>query len=698
MHRAPYIDRDISWMYFNRRILLEARRKDVPLLERLSFMGIYSNNLDEFFRVRMATISRIAESSDRVLVEHRQRARDLYNEINALDGEYSKEYENTMHDLMRELEEENIVFVNETQLNEEQQHFVRCQFRTKVSGFVSPVWLDKVNELGRQNDDKIHLAVSLSGENGTTDYALITLPTDKCGRFIVLPESGGKKYVMYLDDLIRFSLPMIFTGMGYEKFEAFSFKFTKDAEMEIDNDLRMGTLQKISQAVKGRKRGATLRVIYDARMPRTLLKAVMQKLKIGKLDTLKPSGRYHNHKDFMQFPTMGRTDLRYPQWIPAVAPELKGRSSLLALVGEKDRFVQVPYQSFDYVIRLLQEAAVSKSVKSIKISLYRVARDSKIIEALICAARNGKKVTAVVELLARFDESSNISWSKKMQDAGINVIFGVEGLKVHSKIIHIGMRKRRDIAVVGSGNFHEGNAKSYTDYFLMTANSEIVKDVDAVFDFIKKPYQPVKFKRLLVSPNEMRHKFIELIDDEIRNARHGHPAWIKIKINHITDEEMVGKLYEASRAGVKVELCIRGNCSLVTGEKDYSTNIEADGIIDRYLEHSRLFVFHAKGKNKTFLGSSDWMPRNLDHRVEVVTPVLDEEIKADVLNTIQLGLADNTHAFVVDGSGDNARWQGFSPEPVRSQEMLYEHYHNSKSEQDAATASDKDSITISEKK
>ena len=669
----PYIDRDVSWMYFNRRILLEAQRDDVPLLERLSFMGIYSNNLDEFFRVRMATIARIAETSDRAFAEQRQRAKDLYEHIAALDSAYSREYEDTLRRIVDALGKENIVFLNETQLDDAQAHFVRCLFRRKISGFVSPVWLDKVAGLARENDDHIHLAVSLKDKDGREDYALIRLPADKCGRFFVLPESDGKKFVMYLDDVIRFALPMIFTGMGFRSVEAYSFKFTKDAEMEIDNDLRMGTLQKISQAVKSRKKGAALRVIYDANMPRPLLKALMQKLKLGKLDTVKPSGRYHNHKDFMSFPDFGRADLKYPVWTPAVPQELKEQRSLLELIGEKDRFVHVPYQSFDYVIRTLQEAAVSKNVKSIKITLYRVAKDSKIIEALICAARNGKKVTAVVELLARFDESSNISWSKKMQEAGINVIFGVEGLKVHSKIIHIGMKKRRDIALIGTGNFHEGNAKVYTDYFMMTARPDIARDVDAVFDFIRKPYHPVKFKRLLVSPNEMRSRFMALIDDEIRNARRRHKAAIWIKINHITDEEMVDKLYEASRAGVDVKICVRGNCSMVTGVKGFSENIGADGIIDRYLEHSRLFVFSAKGKMKTFIGSADWMPRNLDHRVEVVAPVLDPEMKADVMRTIKAGLDDNSNAFVVDGSGKNECWPGTAA-PFRSQERLYLQY------------------------
>lgn len=680
IEKAPYIDRDISWMYFNRRILTEAGRPDVPLLERLAYMGIYSNNLDEFFRVRMATLSRIAETSGSAFVFQRNKARDLYSRLTDLDAKYSKEYEKTLSDLVDALQREGIRMVNESQLSEEQQHFVRCWFRTKVSGFVSPVWIDNIKELSRENDDRIHLAVVMRTSSGNENYALIPLPADRCGRYIVLPDNGNDKCVMYLDDLIRFALPMIFTGMGFESFDAYSFKFTKDAEMEIDNDLRMGTLQKISQAVKNRKKGAALRVIYDATMPRHLLKELMKKLKLDRLDTVKPSGRYHNHKDFMSFPTLGRYDLRWPVWAPVVPVELKGRDSLLELVEKRDRFVQVPYQTFDYVVRLLQEAAVSRTVKSIKITLYRVARDSRIVEALICAARNGKKVTAVVELLARFDESSNISWSKKMQDAGINVIFGVDGLKVHSKIIHIGMKKRRDICLVGTGNFHEGNARTYTDYFLMTSRPDIVRDVDAVFDFIRKPYRPVRFRRLLVSPNEMRDKFIQLIDNEIREAKHGREAWIKMKINHITDEEMVCKLYEAARAGVEVSLCVRGNCSVVTKDTDFSSHLRADGIIDRYLEHARLFVFCAKGEKRVFLGSADWMPRNLDHRVEVVTPVDDPDIKEDVIATVEAGLADNTNAFIVDGSGENRRSQGRSSERFRSQEFLHDHYMGIKTE------------------
>lgn len=670
----PYINRDVSWMYFNHRILQEADRNDVPPLERLSFLGIYSNNLDEFFRVRMATISRIAELPGKHMKEQRHRAHDLFMRLSDMDSAFSRQYEETVEKVTGILAENGIEILDETRLDDEQKHFVRCWFRNKISGFVSPVWIDRLTEFAKESDDHIYLAVELSGPGDKKDYALIELPTACCGRFITLPDSNGKKCVIYLDDVVRFSLPMIFPGMGYTDFKAYSFKFTKDAEMEIDNDLHVGPLEKIAKAVKSRKKGATLRVIYDSEMPEQLLHTLMKKLKLDQLDSVKPSGRYHNHKDLMSFPSLGRDDLKYPAWRPVIQPELKATGSLIELIHKKDRYIHVPYHSFDYVIRLLQEAAVSKNVKSIKVTLYRVARNSKVIEALMCAARNGKKVTAVVELLARFDESSNISWAEKMQEAGIHVRFGVEGLKVHSKLILINLSKGKDIAVVGSGNFHEGNAKVYTDYFLMTADPRITKDVAEVFNFIKTPvYSTKEFKNLLVSPHEMRDRFYDLIDDEIENVKKGKPAWIKIKINHATDEEMITKLYEASRAGVKIDMLVRGNCSMVTGVPHVSENISALGIIDRYLEHSRIFVFHADGENKTFLGSADWMPRNLDNRVEVITPVFDPDIKKDILNTIEFGLRDNTHSHIVDGSGEN-RIPASDGEPFRSQEKLYQHY------------------------
>lgn len=670
-----YIDRDLSWMYFNRRILQEATKTNVPLLERLSFLGIYSNNLDEFFRVRMATLSRIAECEDGSLRSEREHAKQLIKHINKLNNKYSKEYECAIHEVTHQLCEENIYLLKEDELDEGQQQFV-CEFyRQKLSGFVSPIWLSAVRQLADETDENIYLGVKMqaSGKK-SSDYALIALPVAECSRFVRLPDKDEKNFLMYLDDVIRYCLPMIFSGLDYEAFEAYAFKFTKDAEMEIDNDLRNGMLQKISKGVKSRKKGDALRVIYDARMPKDLLKRVMNKLNLDKLDTVLGGGRYHNHKDLMSFPDCGRKDLKYPIWVPIIKPELNSGESLLKLIQQGDRFIHVPYHSFDYYINVLQEAAISKEVRSIKATLYRLAKDSKVVKALICAARNGKKVTVVIELLARFDEASNIGWSKKMQDAGIHVIFGVEGLKVHSKITHISMKRGNDIACISTGNFHEGNARMYTDYMLMTAARNVVHDVDNVFEFIGKPYFPVRFKELLVSPNEMKQKFIRLINDEIKNKQAGKPAYIRIKINHITDTVMVKKLYEASANGVPVDLLVRGNCSLITGIPGVSETIRINGIIDRYLEHSRIFIFAAGGEDKTFIGSADWMPRNLDNRVEVVAPVYDPEIKADLRKVIDFGLRDNCQGSVVDGNGENMPWATDSGVSFRSQEQLYENY------------------------
>lgn len=672
-----YLPRDISWMYFNRRILQEACRDNVPLLERLSFLGIYSNNLDEFFRVRVASQSRIAECEDKAAQKNRREALSILKEINKLNAEYSKEYEYATREVTKKLKEENIYLLRDDEVDDEQLAFIRNFYMQHLNGAVIPVWFSAIKQLDVENDENIYLAVRMfrkKVKKRTPEYAFLALPVNTCGRFIRLPDAGEKRYLMYLDDVIRCCLPMIFCGQEFTDYEAYSFKFTRDAEMEIDNDLRNGMLQKISKGVKSRKRGEPLRVVYDSTMPKGLLKQVLSTLCLDKLDTVLAGGRYHNHKDLMKFPDCGRKDLKYPVWTPILKEELSGTESIFKLIREKDRFIHVPYHSFDSYVRVLQEAAVSKEVKSIKTTLYRLAKDSKVVKALIGAARNGKKVTVVIELLARFDEASNIDWSKKMQDAGIHVIFGVEGLKVHSKITYITMRSGNDIACISTGNFHEGNARSYTDYMLMTAYKPIVRDVNAVFDFIERPYSPIRFKELLVSPNEMKQKFVRLINDEIRNKEMGKPAYIKIKINHITDIVMVKKLYEAAEKGVPVDLLVRGNCSLFTDLPELNGNLRIHGIIDRYLEHSRIFIFGAGGTEKMFIGSADWMPRNLDNRIEVVTPVYNPEIKADLKQVVEFGLNDTLQGRIVNGTGENQFPDEEEQGVFRSQEALYNYY------------------------
>lgn len=673
----PYLERDISWMYFNRRILQEATRSHVPLLERMAFLGIYSNNLDEFFRVRVASQSRIAECMDKSAAKEREKAKKLLKQIGKLNARYVKDYEEAVSSVTEDLKKENIYLVSNSEVTPEQLQFIQSFYKEKLNGLIVPVWFSAVKLLDYENDENIYLAVKVSknGNKPMADYAFLELPVNICGRFVQLPDHENKSYLMYLDDVIRCCLPLVFEGLGYDEYEAYAFKFTRDAEMEIDNDLRTGTLQKISKGVKSRKKGEPLRVIYDNNMPKDLLKRVLKKLELDSLDTVIESGRYQNHKDLMKFPDCGHSNLKYPKWPPILKKELDGPESLLKKIQEKDRFIHVPYHNFDSFIRVLQEAAVSKQVTSIKITLYRLAKESKVVKALIGAARNGKKVTVVIELLARFDEASNINWSKKMQDAGIKVIFGVEGLKVHSKITHIEMKSGPDIACISTGNFHEGNARMYTDCMLMTAYPKIVKDVNQVFEFIERPYTQIRFKELLVSPNEMKNKFVTLINNEIKNKKAGKPAYIKIKINHITDPIMVEKLYEASEAGVDIDLVVRGNCSLITNVPDVSTHIRIHGIIDRYLEHSRIFIFANGGEEKIYLGSADWMPRNLDHRIEVITPVYDSAIKGEMKRIVEYGLKDTLQGRIVDGAGDNLFWSEETEEaPFRSQEALYNYY------------------------
>lgn len=676
---SPYLERDISWMYFNERILQESTRSHVPLLERMAFLGIYSNNLDEFFRVRMASQSRIAECNDKTAHRESEHAKKIIKHIGKLNAQYMKAYEKAVNDTVEELRKENIFLLSDTEVTPDQLAYIRSYYQEKLSGLIVPVWFSAIKSLDYENDENIYLAVKVmkSHPKPVADYAFLELPVNAYGRFVRLPDSDGKSYLMYVDDVVRCCLPLVFEGLGYTSFEAYTFKFTRDAEMEIDNDLRTGTLQKISKGVKSRKRGEPLRVLYDSRIPKDLLKRVLRKLDLDSLDTVLGSGRYQNHKDFMRFPDCGRSDLKYPSWHPILKKELDGPESLLARIQQKDRFIHIPYHNFDSFIRILQEAAVSKQVSSIKITLYRLAKDSKVVRALIGAARNGKKVTVVIELLARFDEASNINWSKKMQDAGIKVIFGVEGLKVHSKIAHIGMKVGPDVACISTGNFHEGNARMYTDCMLMTASRRLVKDVSNVFEFIERPYVPIHFKELLVSPNEMKNRFVTLINNEIKNKKSGKPAYIKIKINHITDPIMVNKLYEASQAGVEIDLLVRGNCSLLTGIPGVSDNIHITGIIDRYLEHSRIFVFAAGGEERVFIGSADWMPRNLDNRVEVVTPVYDPRIKEEMKRIVEYGLKDTLQGRVVDGQGENLFHEIPEGEkPFRSQEALYDYYLN----------------------
>ena len=664
--KKAYVERDVSWMYFNHRILQEAEKEFVPLLERLSFLGIYSNNLDEFFRVRVASLNRMLER--KLDKDTEQQIKKSLKTINKLNESYSKEYTEAVDRVFEELETHKIRLVTEACLNDEQKDFLSQFFYDKLNGSVNPIWLSEIEDLTVLEDNRIYLIVEkCEKKDNKKKYAIVKVPDRIYGRWVKIPSSDGFDNIMYLDDVIRYCLPLVFLGFKESTYRAYSFKFTKDAEMEMDNDADFGTMEKIALGVNSRKKGDAVRVIYDHEMPREMQRKLRDRLNTKELDASLAGGRYQNHKDLMSFPDCGRNDLKYDKWTPIMKPEFISNESILDQIREKDRFIHVPYHNFNGYIRVLREAAIKPEVKSIKTTLYRLAKDSKVVKALITAARNGKKVTAVVELLARFDEESNIKWSKRMQEEGVNVIFGVEGLKIHSKLLYI-ESKKGNIACIGTGNFHEGNAKIYTDYLMMSARPKIVNEVAKVFDFINRPFSPFRFSELLVSPNSMKSRILRMLDTEIRNAGEGKEAWVKIKINHITDTDMVAKLYQASKAGVKIDIVIRGNCSLVPGLKGLSENIRCVGIIDRYLEHSRILIFANGGKPRFFIGSADWMPRNLLNRIEVLTPVYDEEMQADLMRTISYGMRDSTNGRLIDGKGTDDFVNG---EPFRSQEELY---------------------------
>jgi len=671
------VNRDVSWMYFNRRILDEASDQTNPLLERLSFLGIYSNNLDEFFQIRVATLRRMIEL-EKNMHPVITNSRKTLKKVLKLNEDYTADFEAIFLDLHIELQKENIFLVNEMQLTLEQEKYVDTFYREELMNSLFPILVSRMSVEPKLNDKSIYMAVKISNsdkhEKGDKkEYALIEIPTGEFSRFFVLPKEEEKNCIMFMDDVIRFCLPRIFAQLNHDKYEAYTIKFTRDAEMEFDNTAYQSVLEKVSKGVKSRKNGLPVRFVYDRLIPSDLLRFTEKLLKIGKNDVHVCGARYHNLKDLISFPKVKKPGLKFVLHHPVPIRAFEDSINMISQIRQKDQFLHCPYHSFDNFIRLLRESAINPEVKEIKISLYRLAKNSKVIKALICAALNGKKVTAIVELLARFDESSNINWATKMQEAGIKVVLGVEGLKVHSKLAHITARKG-NIACIGTGNFHEGTATVYTDFTLMTAHKGIVEDVENVFEFLEQPYLNPIFKQLIVAPQFMRKKLINMIRTEIENAKKGKPAYIFCKINHIVDEKIIDKLYQASNAGVVIKLLVRGNCSLVTGIPKQSENIQAFGIVDRYLEHSRIMIFANGGEERYFLGSADWMLRNLDFRVEVYTPVYDPDIQKQLKRVIEFGLKDNVKGRIVDGSGKNRLNDLAHDTPFRSQEELYKIY------------------------
>ncbi len=674
--KSQFLNREISWLYFNDRVLQESANPNVPLIERLKFLGIFSNNMDEFFRVRVATLMRMAEMKMK-MPSSKDDPAEILKKISKMTADTQSVQENNYAKIKEELTKENIFILDETQLNEEQHAFVLKFYDKELEDAITPIMLTgiPIKNFPELRDAHIYLFVKLLNSKNVKDYkyALIEMPRSNYSRFLELPDDGDRKCVLFLDDVIRMCMPQLFSSLNYDQFEAYTLKITRDSEMEIEVELGEGIVDKVSKGIKSRRFGSPLRFLYDRTMPDEMKKYILKKINFKKTGTIIAGGRYHNFKDFMSFPTLGKTELVYEKTIGLENETIKQSQSVIKAIEKQDVFLHYPYYSFSQYVQLLREAAIDSSVKSIQITLYRMASRSKVARALIFAAKNGKQVTAVVELRARFDEEHNIQWAQRMEEAGVNVVFGVEGLKIHSKLTLIKKKNGKKIAAISTGNFHEGNAAVYTDYTLFTANKQITAEVETVFNFIDRPFQAVQFSHLLVSPQEMRKKINQMIHNETVNAKKGLPAYILCKINHITDYKLIEKLYDAAEAGVKIDAVVRGMCSVVTTQPRLKGNFRIVGIVDKFLEHPRIFIFCNNGVEKYYMSSADWMTRNLDSRIEVAVPVYDKEIQKDIKTVIEYGLRDNVQARVCDATGKNIIQDTGEP-PFRSQTELMKYY------------------------
>lgn len=687
INQPKYIDREKSWLAFNERVLQEAADHTVPLLNRLRFLGIFSNNLDEFFRVRYATVRRISISKD-----HNKKlmsgihAKTLLQEITEIVIKQQAKSLAILHEIENELENEGIFIVDEHQITEEQKSFIHDFFIHKVSPVLVTIILNDLAEFPLVRDSYGYLAIKLvkKSNNNTiksvkkrTRYALIEIPAN-INRFVELPSVDGKQYIIMLDDVIRINLGTIFSIFDYENISAHMIKITRDAELDFDSDLHKSFLEKISNSVRERRVGEVVRFVYDSEIDKDTLDFFLDKMDIEAVDSIIPGGRYHNRRDYMNFPTLGRNDLIKDKLHPLPVNGLSLEGSMIQQIKHKDFLLHTPFQSFNYVVKFLREAALDPKVTSIKITLYRLAKNSQIISSLINAAKNGKLVTVQIELQARFDETSNINYAEIMQAEGIKLIFGVKGLKVHSKICVVERMEAKKIKRYGflsTGNFNESTSNFYTDVTLLTSDNRIMKEVNKVFEFFEVNYKIYRYKDLIVSPHYTRSKFTKLIEDEIEKALNDKPAMIRLKMNSLSDYKMIDKLYEASRAGVKIQLIVRGICCLIPGVPGLSDNIEAISIVDNLLEHSRIYIFGTNEEAKIYISSADFMTRNIDERVEVTCPIHDEAIKTELIDTFKIYWQGNVKVRLHSERLEN-RYRRLGEERFKAQDEIYNYYQN----------------------
>lgn len=684
--KYAYINREISWLQFNERVLQESADKRVPIIDRIRFLGIFSNNLDEFFRVRYATVKRTVDSDltgketlGGVL------ATDLLALITKISIEAQSKSLKILKDITEELKSHSIYLINETELSTDQSVFVTNYFLSKVNPELITIDLNTVEDFPMLKESAAYLAVRLvknlsklkrSSKTQEVHYALIEIPSS-LNRFVVLPEEDQKNYVMMLDDVIRHCLNRIFFMFDYDAIEAHMIKITRDAELDIDDDLDKSFLEKISTSVSNRKISDPVRFVYDKRIKLDTLTFLTEKIGIEDTDSVIPGGRYHNRKDYMNFPNFGRAAIQYSKIEPLAVPNFEMEVSVFDQIRQRDYMLYTPYQNYAYVIRFLKEAALDPKVKEIKITIYRLAGNSQVAAALINAAKNGKAVTVQIELQARFDEESNIGYANRFKEAGIRLVFGIRGLKVHSKICVV-TRETENKTVeyfgfISTGNFNESTARIYTDHTLFTTHKGILLETHKVFDFLETTYRVRKYKHLIVSPHYTESTFTRLIQQEISNAKAGNEAYIRIKMNSFTSYKMIDKLYKASEEGVKIDLIIRGINCLIPGVKGMSENIRAISIVDKFLEHTRMFIFANGGDPKVYISSADWMTRNIENRVEVGVPIYQENLKTELMEVFDIYWNDNQKARVFSAKQDNA-YRKNKKEPLRAQFALYDYY------------------------
>ncbi|MDT9587475.1 MAG: polyphosphate kinase 1 [Candidatus Arsenophonus melophagi] len=672
-----YTDKEISWLSFNERVLQEAADKHNPLIERMRLLGIYSNNLEEFYKLRFAAVKR------RILINEEQgirsSSRQLLKQIESKVAELDQEFNLLYNELLLEMAHNQIFLINERQISPNQQIWLRQFFRKQLRQHITPILITLETDLVEfLKDDYTYLAIEIIQEKNI-QYALLEIPSDKQPRFIPLPPemSNSKKSMILLDNILRYCLDEIFKGFfDYDKLNAYAMKMTRDAAYDLTTEMESSMLELMSSSLKQRLNAEPVRFVYQRNMPDKMIAVLRKKLRLSHDDSVIAGGRYHNFKDFINFPNEGSKNLLNKPIQRLRHHHFDDFRNGFDAIRAKDILLYYPYYTFEHTIELLRQASFDPSVLTIKINIYRVAKDSRIIESMIHAAHNGKKVTVVVELQARFDEEANINWAKHLTEAGVHVIFSAPGLKIHAKLFIISRLEKGKIiryAHIGTGNFNEKTARVYTDYSLLTANQNIANEVKRVFNFIENPYRPVSFENLMVSPQNSRTRLKQLIDREMSHAKTGKASAILLKVNNLDDKELINCLYDASNAGVKIRLLIRGMCSLVPGQANFSENIQVTSIVDRFLEHDRVYVFNNNGNEEVFISSADLMTRNIDFRIEVAVKLIDQKLKNRVLKILELQFNDTVKARYIDKELTNSYVQRGNKRKIQAQIAIYDY-------------------------